>query len=258
MSPDLSGLLAGRVGRPHGLDGSFHVTRPNAQLLDAAATVLVDDRELEITRRAGTDAAPDPAPAGSRRSRGGRGAARQGHAGAARGGARARSRGVVGRGSRGLRRARRRPRGRDRVGGCSSCPRARCSRSSGQAAATCSCRWSPTPCARSTSTGARSTSTSSSSARRSRGRPVQIDVFTLFPEAFAWFERQRHVANALAAGHRLEYVNYRDHTPLSAGPGRRHPVRRRRRDGAAGRRRRGGAAGAVRPRSGGAPRASAG
>jgi len=46
---------------------------------------------------------------------------------------------------------------------------------------------------------------------------LQIDVFTLFPDAFAWFERQRHVANALAAGHRLEYVNYRDHTPLSAG-----------------------------------------
>jgi tRNA (guanine37-N1)-methyltransferase len=46
---------------------------------------------------------------------------------------------------------------------------------------------------------------------------VQIDVFTLFPGAFEWFERQRHVANALAAGHRLEYVNYRDHTPLGAG-----------------------------------------
>ena len=48
-------LLAGRVGRPHGLDGSFHVTRPNAQLLQAADSVVVDDRELEITRRAGTD-----------------------------------------------------------------------------------------------------------------------------------------------------------------------------------------------------------
>ncbi len=46
---------------------------------------------------------------------------------------------------------------------------------------------------------------------------MQIDVFTLFPEAFGWFERQRHVANALSAGHRLEYVNSRDHTPLSAG-----------------------------------------
>ncbi len=46
---------------------------------------------------------------------------------------------------------------------------------------------------------------------------MEIDVFTLFPEAFAWFERQRHIANALAHGHRLGYVNYRDHTPLNAG-----------------------------------------
>jgi tRNA (guanine37-N1)-methyltransferase len=46
---------------------------------------------------------------------------------------------------------------------------------------------------------------------------MEIDVFTLFPDAFAWFERQRHVANALTQGHRLGYVNYRDHTPLSAG-----------------------------------------
>jgi 16S rRNA processing protein RimM len=47
-------LRAGRVGRPHGLDGSFHVTRPNVQLLENTETVKVDDRELEITRRAGT------------------------------------------------------------------------------------------------------------------------------------------------------------------------------------------------------------
>jgi tRNA (guanine37-N1)-methyltransferase len=46
---------------------------------------------------------------------------------------------------------------------------------------------------------------------------MEIDVFTLFPDAFAWFERQRHVANALAGGHTIAYVNYRDHTPLSAG-----------------------------------------
>ena len=46
---------------------------------------------------------------------------------------------------------------------------------------------------------------------------MQIEVFTLFPDAFAWFERQRHVANALVTGHRLQYVNYRDHTPLNAG-----------------------------------------
>ena len=46
---------------------------------------------------------------------------------------------------------------------------------------------------------------------------MEIDVFTLFPDVFSWFERQRHVTNALAEGHRLGYVNYRDHTPLSAG-----------------------------------------
>jgi tRNA (guanine37-N1)-methyltransferase len=46
---------------------------------------------------------------------------------------------------------------------------------------------------------------------------VRIDVFTLFPQAFAWFEAQRHVATALAHGHGLAYINYRDHTPLNAG-----------------------------------------
>ena len=47
-------LHAGRVGRPHGLDGSFHVTQPNIALLEIAAAVSIDGRELEITRRAGT------------------------------------------------------------------------------------------------------------------------------------------------------------------------------------------------------------
>jgi 16S rRNA processing protein RimM len=51
-------LRAGRVGRPHGLDGSFHVIDANALLLDAADAVMVDGRELEITRRAGTAARP--------------------------------------------------------------------------------------------------------------------------------------------------------------------------------------------------------
>lgn len=51
-------LHAGRVGRPHGLDGSFHVTRPNAQLLRDAAHVMVDEHEFEVTRRAGTDRSP--------------------------------------------------------------------------------------------------------------------------------------------------------------------------------------------------------
>ena len=46
---------------------------------------------------------------------------------------------------------------------------------------------------------------------------MEIDVFTLFPDAFGWFQGQRHVVTAVSHGHRLEYVNYRDHTPLSAG-----------------------------------------
>ncbi len=58
MSASPEWLLAGRVGRPHGLDGSFHVTRPNAQLLQAASSVLIDDHELDITRLAGTARSP--------------------------------------------------------------------------------------------------------------------------------------------------------------------------------------------------------
>jgi tRNA (guanine37-N1)-methyltransferase len=46
---------------------------------------------------------------------------------------------------------------------------------------------------------------------------VEIDIFTLFPEWFEWFAKQRHVRNALAAGTRLECVNFREHTPLGAG-----------------------------------------
>ena len=46
---------------------------------------------------------------------------------------------------------------------------------------------------------------------------MDIDVFTLFPQWFEWFSEQRHVRNALAAGTRIEYINFRDHTPLSGG-----------------------------------------
>jgi tRNA (guanine37-N1)-methyltransferase len=46
---------------------------------------------------------------------------------------------------------------------------------------------------------------------------VQIDVFTLFPEWFEWLTQQRHIRNATATGTRIECVNIRDHTPLSAG-----------------------------------------
>jgi len=46
---------------------------------------------------------------------------------------------------------------------------------------------------------------------------VRVDVFTLFPEWFEWFLGQRHVANALAQGHEIGFVNPREHTPLPAG-----------------------------------------
>jgi 16S rRNA processing protein RimM len=51
-------LTAGRVGRPHGLDGSFHVTRARADLLGPGITVRVGDRDTEVVRRAGTDERP--------------------------------------------------------------------------------------------------------------------------------------------------------------------------------------------------------
>jgi 16S rRNA processing protein RimM len=51
-------LHAGRVGRPHGLDGSFHVTRPVEGLLAADGVVLVAGAERRIERLAGTQARP--------------------------------------------------------------------------------------------------------------------------------------------------------------------------------------------------------
>ena len=56
--PRVEWLAAGRVGRPHGLDGSFHVTRPRGALLALGTTVRVADDEAEIVRRAGTDERP--------------------------------------------------------------------------------------------------------------------------------------------------------------------------------------------------------
>lgn len=51
-------LSVGRVGRPHGLDGSFHVTRPRPRLLAGRATVLVAGAERAIVRSAGTEERP--------------------------------------------------------------------------------------------------------------------------------------------------------------------------------------------------------
>jgi 16S rRNA processing protein RimM len=51
-------IEAGRVGRPHGLDGSFHVTRPVARLLAGVEEILVDGRPERVDRRAGTNDRP--------------------------------------------------------------------------------------------------------------------------------------------------------------------------------------------------------
>jgi 16S rRNA processing protein RimM len=61
MPPVDGWLAAGRVGRPHGLDGSFHVTRPRPGLLALGTRVRVGGgggQPAEVVRRAGTDDRP--------------------------------------------------------------------------------------------------------------------------------------------------------------------------------------------------------
>jgi 16S rRNA processing protein RimM len=57
-TPDRAWLRAGAVGRPHGLDGSFHVVDASPGMLVVGAVVRMGARELRIVRRAGTDARP--------------------------------------------------------------------------------------------------------------------------------------------------------------------------------------------------------
>jgi tRNA (guanine37-N1)-methyltransferase len=47
--------------------------------------------------------------------------------------------------------------------------------------------------------------------------PVQLDVFTLVPHAFAWLTEQRPVASVLGTELDLRLFSYRDTTPLRAG-----------------------------------------
>ncbi len=50
-------MTAGRVGKPHGLDGSFYVDGASHPL-PVGTQVTVADRTLEVGRRAGTDERP--------------------------------------------------------------------------------------------------------------------------------------------------------------------------------------------------------
>jgi 16S rRNA processing protein RimM len=51
-------LPAGRVGRAHGLDGSFYLTRPRPALLRVGVAVTVAGRTAAIVRLAGTERRP--------------------------------------------------------------------------------------------------------------------------------------------------------------------------------------------------------
>ena len=50
-------VTAGRVGKPHGLDGSFYVDTPRHELPEGL-TIAIAGRSYEINRRAGTDERP--------------------------------------------------------------------------------------------------------------------------------------------------------------------------------------------------------
>ncbi|MCO5315381.1 MAG: tRNA (guanosine(37)-N1)-methyltransferase TrmD [Solirubrobacterales bacterium] len=46
---------------------------------------------------------------------------------------------------------------------------------------------------------------------------MNLDIFTLFPEAFDWFREQRQVRKAVESGSTLNLRDYRDWTPLKGG-----------------------------------------
>src|SRR6266540_5541890 len=79
-------------------------------------------------------------------------------------------------------------------------------------------RWSTTACARSTSPRAASSSRRVTQTLGNLDRsPLQIDVFTLVPHAFAWLTEQRPMAAVLGTELDLRLFSYRDFTLLRAG-----------------------------------------
>jgi 16S rRNA processing protein RimM len=51
-------MTAGRVGRPHGLDGSFYVTAARPRLLVGGTRVRIGECATEVVRRRGTERRP--------------------------------------------------------------------------------------------------------------------------------------------------------------------------------------------------------
>ena len=56
--PAADWLVAGRVGRAHGLDGSFYVREASPQLLALGSEVVIEGRRSRVLRRAGDDRRP--------------------------------------------------------------------------------------------------------------------------------------------------------------------------------------------------------
>jgi len=56
--PPARAIEAGRVGRPHGLDGSFYVTQPIPRLLALNSPVTIAGHKRRIVRLAGTEQRP--------------------------------------------------------------------------------------------------------------------------------------------------------------------------------------------------------
>ena len=212
----------GHVGRAHGLDGSFYVTGARPRLLPLGASVEVAGRGAQIVRRAGTERRPIVRLRGRRGSRGGRGAARRPTDRPGRRGARSSARASGGRtnwrAAPSLDGAVGRSAASTRLIELPSARRSRCGRRA--IARRCWCRWSETRSARIDAAAGRIEVDAGlprpvPGERAAEGRAMELDVFTLFPEWFEWFARQRHVANVLAAGSRLESLGLREHTPLA-------------------------------------------
>ena len=51
-------ISVGRIGRAHGLDGSFYVTQPRERVLSGAQALIIDDVEIALVRHDGTASRP--------------------------------------------------------------------------------------------------------------------------------------------------------------------------------------------------------
>ena len=202
-------VVVGRVGRPHGIDGSFFVEggSDSAERFARGATLLVDGVPAEIT--------------GSKRGAGGRFVIKLDRP-VPRGATLAVRRDelpepepdayyvfqLVGLDGRGGGRPAARRRDRRLARPCERRARA---------------RLGPAPADRRV-VRARSRSRSAPCPRRPRLRrrrvtwsAVRLDVFTQVPHAFAWMTEQRPLAAVLGTELELRLFNYRDTTPLRSG-----------------------------------------